>query len=149
MEGYADSEGDTCEVWAQNPTWCEGSPEDGVFDPPSNYTNAEGIDPSRACCACRARGYDPVFTIVNATTYGAFLDGVFNVKVPGGTSRRKALSPATHTKAVSRAVRSKAQHASFETDSKSLRVSFENAADDPFDLMCWVFNEHTRRFVAW
>jgi hypothetical protein len=149
MEGYADSEGDTCEVWAKNPTWCEGSPEDGVLDPPSNYTNAEGIDPSMACCACRARGYDPVFTIVKATTYGAFLDGVFNVKVPGGSSRRKALPPVTHTKAVSRAVRSKAQHASFETDSKSLRVSFENAADDPFDFMCWVFNEHTRHFVAW
>jgi hypothetical protein len=59
MEGYADSNGDTCEVWAQNSTWCAGSPEDGKLDPPSDYSNAEGIDPSMACCVCRAE--DPHF----------------------------------------------------------------------------------------
>jgi len=71
------------------------------------------------------------------------------IRGAGKKGKRKAFPPATHTKAVSRAVRSKAQHTSLETDSKSLRVSFENAANDAFDLMCWVFNEHTRRFVAW
>jgi hypothetical protein len=56
MPGYADSDGDTCEDWAQNPTWCSGSWEDGVFDPPSMYANAQGIDPSTACCVCRGVG---------------------------------------------------------------------------------------------
>ena len=88
MEGYKDSEGDDCYVWAQNPDWCSGSPDDGVLDYPSAYTNAEGIDPSMACCVCRARGYDPVFTIVKATTYGAFLDSVFN---PVSVSSRPTL----------------------------------------------------------
>jgi hypothetical protein len=55
-QGYADSDGDTCEDWAQNPTWCSGSWEDGVFDPPSMYANAQGIDPSTACCVCRGVG---------------------------------------------------------------------------------------------
>ena len=53
MPGFFDKDGDGCDVWAENPSWCEGSPEDGVFDPPSEYANADGIDPSMACCVCR------------------------------------------------------------------------------------------------
>jgi hypothetical protein len=54
MPGFFDSEGHGCDVWAENPTWCEGSPEDGKFDPPADYANEDGIDPSMACCVCRS-----------------------------------------------------------------------------------------------
>ena len=50
--GYADSKGRTCAMWAQNPTWCYGSPEDGIIDLPSAYKNSDGIDPGTACCVC-------------------------------------------------------------------------------------------------
>jgi hypothetical protein len=62
LPGYADNEGDTCAVWAENPTWCYGSPEDGVVDLPTLYANAEGIDPSIACCVCGGGGTIPAQT---------------------------------------------------------------------------------------
>ena len=57
MRGFVDSEGQGCDAWAKNPTWCEGSPEDGKFDPPSEYANEDGIDPGMACCVCRRRQF--------------------------------------------------------------------------------------------
>ena len=53
LAGFKDREGDTCATWAANPTWCYGSPEDGVIDLPAEYANADGIDPGTACCVCR------------------------------------------------------------------------------------------------
>jgi hypothetical protein len=57
MRGFVDSQGHGCDAWAKNPTWCEGSPEDGKFDPPSDYANEDGIDPGMACCVCRRRQF--------------------------------------------------------------------------------------------
>jgi cysteine-rich repeat protein len=57
MRGFVDSQGHGCDAWAKNPTWCEGSPEDGKFDPPSDYANEDGIDPGMACCECRRRQF--------------------------------------------------------------------------------------------
>jgi hypothetical protein len=59
VPGYLDSKGRTCAEWAENPTWCEGSLEDGVYDPPSMYKNLDGVDPSQACCVCK-QGYLPL-----------------------------------------------------------------------------------------
>jgi len=53
MPGFLDSQGNGCDIWAENPTWCDGSPEDGIYNPPSEYANAQGIDPSMACCVCK------------------------------------------------------------------------------------------------
>jgi len=52
MPNFLDSEGDSCAKWAANPTWCSGSPEDGVVDMPSDYKNLFGEDPAMACCVC-------------------------------------------------------------------------------------------------
>ncbi len=54
--GFVDSEGNSCEKWSANPTWCYGSPEDGAVDLPGQYANADGVDPSMACCACGGGG---------------------------------------------------------------------------------------------
>jgi hypothetical protein len=43
VAGFVDSEGHTCQDWTDNPTWCAGSPEDGVFDPPSMFRNTAGM----------------------------------------------------------------------------------------------------------
>ena len=54
LPGFEDSAGDTCEVWAANPTWCDGwDPKDGDIGPPADYANADGIDPGTACCVCQ------------------------------------------------------------------------------------------------
>ena len=53
VAGFRDSEGRTCDEWADHPSWCIGSPEDGVYDPPSVYRNRGGIDASQACCVCK------------------------------------------------------------------------------------------------
>jgi hypothetical protein len=53
VAGFRDSEGRTCDEWADHPSWCIGSPEDGVYDPPSVYRNRDGIDASQACCVCK------------------------------------------------------------------------------------------------
>ena len=112
------------------------------------YGNEAGIE---YLVVSEAPGYDPVFTIVRATTYGAFVDGVFTVQAQA--RRTKALSAATKgssthrgPKALPRGVRSKAQHKSLQTVGQSLR---DHHDEEPFEFMCWVFNEHTRRFVAW
>ena len=52
LPNFLDSDGDSCAVWAANPTWCSGSPEDGVIDMPSAYKNKFGVDPAMACCTC-------------------------------------------------------------------------------------------------
>ena len=43
MPGYFDRDGDTCEVWADWTNLCSHS---------DMFTNADGIDPGQACCAC-------------------------------------------------------------------------------------------------
>jgi len=53
LPGFIDSEGAGCDTWTANPSWCVGSPDDGVYDPPSVYENGDGIDPSEACCVCK------------------------------------------------------------------------------------------------
>jgi len=50
---FADSEGNDCTVWTANPTWCLGSPEDGVYDPPWEYADENGVDATMACCTCK------------------------------------------------------------------------------------------------
>jgi len=53
MEGFKDSRGNDCGSYALKPSKCEGSPEDGVYDPPSLYADKDGFDASQACCACQ------------------------------------------------------------------------------------------------
>lgn len=50
---FRDSQGLDCSTFNANPSWCEGSPEDGIHDPPSDYANDEGIDATMACCVCK------------------------------------------------------------------------------------------------
>jgi hypothetical protein len=51
---WRDLDGEGCSEWNANPTWCEGSPEDGIYDPPQDYANEDGIDASMACCSCKS-----------------------------------------------------------------------------------------------
>jgi len=59
LTGYADSNGNTCDDWKAHPTWCYGSPEDGIIDLPALYANSDGIDPTTACCVCGGGGVSP------------------------------------------------------------------------------------------
>jgi len=53
MKGFKDSQGHGCSAYVDQPSKCEGSPEDGVYDPPSLLANREGFDAGQACCVCR------------------------------------------------------------------------------------------------
>jgi hypothetical protein len=70
---FVDSEGDTCDTWEKNPTWCIGSPEDGVVDEPAKYA-VGGQDPSQMCCVCGggtrlAADFSPQMTTVQLTDH--------------------------------------------------------------------------------
>ena len=69
LPGFMDNDGDTCATWAANPTWCYGSPEDGIIDLPSEYANADGIDAGAACCVCRQLTSCPSSSSVCIYTY--------------------------------------------------------------------------------
>ena len=47
-ETWVDVEGESCEVWNQNPAWCMDA-----IDPPSSYASQDGLDSSTQCCVCR------------------------------------------------------------------------------------------------
>jgi hypothetical protein len=75
IPNYVDSDGETCGTWEENPTWCIGSPEDGVLDLPASYA-VNGVDPSQACCVCgggssSAGDFSPRMTTVQLTDHKA------------------------------------------------------------------------------
>jgi hypothetical protein len=75
IPNYVDSDGETCGTWEENPTWCIGSPEDGVLDLPASYA-VNGVDPSQACCVCgggssSAADFSPRMTTVQLTDHKA------------------------------------------------------------------------------
>ena len=84
LPGFEDSAGDTCEVWAANPTWCDGwwDPEDGDIGPPADYANADGIDPGTACCVCQNQNGNSA----NGTSGDAGTSGTTGGTTTGGAT---------------------------------------------------------------
>jgi hypothetical protein len=75
IPNYVDSDGETCGTWEEYPTWCIGSPEDGVLDLPASYA-VDRVDPSQACCVCgggnsSAADFSPQMTTVQLTDHEA------------------------------------------------------------------------------
>ena len=43
-----DIDGDTCEIWNSQTSWCSD-----LTDSPANYSSTDGIDASTQCCICK------------------------------------------------------------------------------------------------
>ena len=93
LPGFVDSEGETCEEWAANPTWCDGwDPEEGEFDP-ADYANADGIEPGTACCVCRNQNGNSA----NGTSGDAGTSGTTGGTTTGGATDDAGLNSTNKT----------------------------------------------------
>ena len=80
---WRDSNGEGCSAWNANPTWCEGSPEDGIYDPPRDYADENGIDATMACCACKPFAKVSSSSLLPATDERDVYLWEYNANVPG------------------------------------------------------------------